>query len=80
MTYRLPQIGPVSALAEDRRGLPAARFCKSCQEFYPLHGGRHHGKPLYGKDHIASPCSHEGEAFVDDADWWEPAVQILPPV
>jgi hypothetical protein len=78
MTYRPPQIAPVSTLAEERRGLPAARFCRSCQEFYPLHRGSHVGKPLYGKDHISSPCSYQGEAFVEGADWWEAAVEILP--
>ena len=32
----------------------------------------------YGRDHIASPCSHEGESFEPGANWWEPAVEVLP--
>jgi hypothetical protein len=32
-----------------------------------------------GRDHIASPCPHEGDRFADGADWWEPAVEVLPP-
>ena len=45
---------------------------------YPLHRARHNGKPLYGNDHIASPCAHEGEPFAPGADWWEPAVEVTP--
>jgi hypothetical protein len=77
MTYQPPQIAPVSSLAPERRGLAVARFCKSCQEFFPAHRGRHRGKPLYGKDHVASTCAHEGEAFEDGAAWWEAAVEVL---
>jgi hypothetical protein len=33
---------------------------------------------MYGRDHIASPCAHEGDLFVPGADWWEPAVEVLP--
>jgi hypothetical protein len=33
---------------------------------------------MYGRDHIASPCTHEGEAFEAGENWWEPAVEVLP--
>ena len=33
---------------------------------------------MYGRDHIASPCSHEGDVFEEGANWWQPAVEILP--
>ena len=33
---------------------------------------------MYGRDHIASPCSHEGDAFEEGANWWQPAVEVLP--
>jgi hypothetical protein len=33
---------------------------------------------MYGRDHVASPCAHEGEMFEAGADWWEPAVEIVP--
>jgi hypothetical protein len=38
----------------------------------------HRGKPMYGRDHIASPCSHEGDVFEEGAAWWEPGVEVLP--
>lgn len=77
MVYRLPELVPASRVPAERRGKVGGRFCRSCQQLYPLHRGRHVGKPLYGKDHVASPCMHEGEAF-SGADWWEPAVEMLP--
>jgi hypothetical protein len=33
---------------------------------------------MYGRDHIASPCSHERDAFEEGAIWWQPAVEVLP--
>jgi hypothetical protein len=78
MAYRIPDLAPESRIPADRRGPVGGRFCKSCQQLYPLHRGRHVGKPLYGKDHVASPCSEEGETFGPGADWWEPAVEMLP--
>jgi hypothetical protein len=33
---------------------------------------------MYGKDHIAAPCAHEGEPFDPGEPWWEPAVEVLP--
>ena len=33
---------------------------------------------MYGRDHVASPCAHEGEVFELGADWWERAVEIVP--
>ena len=33
---------------------------------------------MYGRDHIASPCAHEGDAFEEGANWWQPAVEVLP--
>jgi hypothetical protein len=78
MVYRAPELVPASRVPADRRGKVGGRFCRSCQQFYPLHRGRHVGKPLFGKDHVASPCMHEGEAFEVATDWWEPAVEMLP--
>jgi hypothetical protein len=79
MTYRNPEAAPASAIAPDRRGQVVGRFCKACWETYPPTRLRHRGKPLHGKDHVASPCAHEGDAFAAGADWWEPAVEVLPP-
>jgi hypothetical protein len=78
MVYRKLDAAPASVLPEAQRGEVVGRFCKVCGEIYPLHRARHRGKPLYGKDHVASPCAHEGETFAAGADWWEPAMQILP--
>jgi len=80
MTYRIPDAAPQSQIPEERRGPVLGRFCRSCGSIYPLHRGRHTGKPVYGKDHIASPCAHEGEPFAAGASWWEPAVDVLPPL
>src|SRR6185436_6349733 len=76
--YRYPHAAPASQIPEERRGREVARFCHTCAFFYPLHRTRHAGKPLYGRDHIASPCAHEGQAFEVGADWWELAVEVLP--
>ncbi len=53
------------------------RFCLACGSVYPRFADRHAGKPSYGKDHVASPCTHEGEEFDPAASWWEPAVEVL---
>lgn len=79
MVYRAPQAAPQSKLPEDRRGPVMGRFCLVCGSIYPLHRGRHIGKPILGRDHIAAPCAHEGEAFDPGEPWWEPAVEVLPP-
>jgi hypothetical protein len=78
MVYRFPHAAPQSLLPEERRGREIGRFCKVCGFIYPLHRLRHRGKPMYGRDHIASPCSHEGEVFEAAEAWWEPAVEVLP--
>jgi hypothetical protein len=78
MVYRLPHAAPESQTPEERRGRVIGRFCRVCASIYPLHRAKHAGKPLYGKDHIASPCAHEGEVFETGANWWEPAVEVLP--
>ncbi len=70
---------PESALAAERRGRVVGRFCRSCHSVYPLFAPRHVGKPSWGRDHVASSCSQEGREFVLGADWWEPAVEVLPP-
>ena len=79
MAYRSAMPAPRSRVPEERRGRVAGIFCLECGTVYPLHRPRHSGKPLYGRDHVASPCPHEGEAFDPDEGWWEPAVEVLPP-
>ena len=69
---------PASALAPERRGAVVGRFCHGCRSIYPLHAERHHGKPAFGRDHVASTCSFEGRAFTAGESWWEPAVELLP--
>lgn len=76
--YRAPNVAPLGLLAEARRGPVKGRFCKSCGSVYALYSPRHKGKPMFGKDHVAAPCTHEGERFEAGADWWEPAVEVLP--
>jgi hypothetical protein len=78
MAYRILEAAPQSQIAEERRGHVTGRFCLTCGSFYPLHRSRHSGKPMYGKDHIAATCAHEGELFDTAEPWWEPAVEILP--
>ena len=78
MVYRFPHAAPQSQLPEARRGRTIGRFCKVCGAIYPVHRRLHRGKPMYGRDHIASPCSHEGDVFEEGAAWWEPAVVVLP--
>ncbi len=78
MVYRNPQAAPESAVSAEQRGRVVGRFCHFCASSYPLHRAIHSGKPLYGKDHVSSPCAHEGDAFTPGEDWWEPAVEVLP--
>ena len=54
------------------------RFCHGCGSVYSPYLATHRGKPISGKDHISSPCAHEGDAFAAGAQWWEPAVEVLP--
>ena len=65
-------------LREEQRGEVKGRFCHSCGGIFPLYSARHRGKPMVGKDHIASPCSHEGDEFEPEVSWWEPAVEVRP--
>lgn len=78
MTYRRPRVAPAGSVAKERRGPVKGRFCHACGSVYSLFSDRHRGKPVYGKDHVASPCSHEGDDFEPGADWWEPAIEVLP--
>jgi hypothetical protein len=78
MVYRNPEAAPAGLIAPEQRGPVVGSFCHVCGSTYPLHRARHSGKPLYGRDHVASPCAHEGELFEPGADWWEPAVEVLP--
>jgi hypothetical protein len=78
MVYRFPHAAPQSRLPEGRRGRVVGRFCLTCGSIFPLHRARHSGKPVYGRDHVASPCAHEGEAFAPGASWWDQAVEVLP--
>ena len=80
MSYRKLNAAPQSALPEAQRGEWLGRFCRACGEIYPPHRARHRGKPIYGRDHVASPCAHEGDEFQPGVEWWEPAVEILPPL
>jgi hypothetical protein len=79
MAYRGPEAAPESSIPPERRGRVVGRFCRSCSAVYRLHGARHRGKPIHGKDHVASTCAHEGEEFSPGDPWWEPAVEVLPP-
>lgn len=78
MVYRAPEAAPKSQIAEERQGRMVGRFCHTCGSIYPVHRAKHSGKPMYGKDHVASPCAHEGDVFDPAAPWWEPAVEVLP--
>lgn len=78
MVYRKQDPAPASRVTAERRGPVVGRFCMACTGVYPLHSARHVGKGMYTRDHVASPCVHEGERFVDGAPWWEPAVTVLP--
>lgn len=78
MVYRFPHAAPQSQLPPERQGRVIGYFCHTCGFFYPEHRKKHSGKPLYGRDHIASPCSHEGDLFAPGETWWELAVEVLP--
>jgi len=78
MTLRVPQAAPASQIAPERRGRVVARFCHGCQQLYPLLRATHRGRPIYGRDHIGSTCSYEGQRFEEGATWWEEAVEVLP--
>lgn len=78
MAYRTPEAAPVEQIPEERRGRTLGRFCLVCGSLYPLHRTKHDGKPVYGRDHIASPCAHEGEVFEEGETWWQLGVQVLP--
>jgi len=79
MAYRVPEAAPMNQVPEERRGRILGNFCTVCGSLYPLHRAKHSGKPVYGRDHIASPCAHEGEAFEAGEVWWQPGVEVLPP-
>jgi hypothetical protein len=76
--FRMPHAAPESQVPEEKRGRTIGRFCLVCSTIFPLHRAKHSGKGMYGRDHVASPCAHEGEMFEAGADWWEPAVEIVP--
>ena len=78
MVYRVPPAAPASQVPPDRRGRVMGRYCLVCASLYPLHRATHTGRPVYGRDHIASPCTHEGDVFEPGASWWEPGVEVLP--
>lgn len=78
MVYRVPPVAPQSQLPPDRRGPVMGHYCLVCASLYPLHRATHTGRPVYGRDHIASPCAHEGDVFAAGAIWWEPGVEVLP--
>ncbi len=78
MVYRAPQAAPASQLPPERRGRVVGRFCHVCAGIYPPTRARHSGRPLSGRDHVASPCAHEGDVFAPGEGWWEPAVEVLP--
>ena len=78
MTYRRLRVAPAAAVEEARRGPVKGRFCRACGGVFSLHAASHRGKPVYGKDHVAAPCAHEGDEFEPGADWWEPAIEVLP--
>ncbi len=78
MPYRRLPLSPLSQVATERRAAVRGRFCKVCGAIYPRFVAQHSGKPIYGKDHVASPCTHEGDAFDEAESWWEPAVEVAP--
>ena len=77
MVYRRLEVAPRSALPPERRGRVLGRFCHGCGAVYSEFARRHEGKPILGRDHVASPCSHEGEPFDPGEPWWEPAVEAV---
>lgn len=77
--HRAPHPAPQSQIPNERRGEVVGRFCHGCGATFSIHTSIHKGKGLYSKDHISSPCAHEGDRFQEGEDWWEPAVLVLPP-
>ena len=75
--YRALRVAPKSGLPPERQGKVVGRFCLTCSNVYPLYAPAHKGKPFYGKDHVASTCTHEGEEFSEGVAWWEPAVEVI---
>jgi hypothetical protein len=78
MVFRAPRAAPQSRVAEARRGALVGRFCHGCNQIFPLQRRLHSGDPIYGRDHVASTCPYEGWSFEAGADWWEPAIEVLP--
>ena len=79
MVLRVPRAAPASRIPEERRGHLLGRFCLGCNQVFSLQRRQHSGDPIYGRDHVASPCPYEGSVFEAGASWWEPAVEVLPP-
>lgn len=77
--YRVPDPAPERQVPPERRGPVLGRFCLVCGNVYPTSRAKHSGKPLYGKDHVSAPCLHEGDRFAAGEEWWQPAVDVLPP-
>jgi hypothetical protein len=78
MVYRAPRAAPESQVPKEQRGRIVGKFCHACGSVYSLYSGSHSGKPIVGKDHVASPCVHEGEPFIESESWWERALEVLP--
>jgi hypothetical protein len=78
MVYRYPHAAPKSRVPAERQGRVVGYFCLVCSSIFPLHRARHSGKPVYGRDHVASSCAHEGDRFEPGANWWDNAVEVLP--
>jgi hypothetical protein len=79
MVYRAPRAAPLSLVPEPRRGHLVGRYCHGCNQVFPLQRRLHSGDPIYGRDHVGSTCAYEGATFEPGAEWWEPAVDMLPP-
>jgi hypothetical protein len=78
MVYRAPRAAPQSLVPEPRRGHLIGRYCHGCNQVFPLQRRLHSGDPIYGRDHVGSTCPYEGADFEPGADWWEPAIDMLP--
>ena len=76
---RIPIAAPEGRIPLERRGAVVGRFCLDCGNVYPTSRGKHSGRPLHGRDHVAAPCLHEGDVFAAGEEWWQPAVEVLPP-
>ena len=77
MTIHRTPSAPSSQLPPERRGPAVGRACLRCGNVYSRFAPSHSGKPVQGKDHVDSPCSHEGQRFETQGTWWEPAVEVL---